>query len=262
MLSARSSLSLPFNGLSGEIGFDSRGFRRDGVFFGVSAVPDLASPTVTLLQPSTWILEDTISIMETIEGQFLIQDYEVATSSVLHGEELRSLAKQSKTVVEGCGEHVMNLITHDPFNQMPYNYYFKEANLPESMLIPNQHGFGITFLCFHVSHSKRNGSDPNSSKVNEPMTTTLQIACTPGSKFHEPIKCFRSHVRIRQKRSPGDVPQTQYQYGIGGINDDMWNHLPQNSKWSSPKDDDSSSNYYYYKGPSTPGPYFYKLVSI
>lgn len=237
-------------GLSGEIGFDPNGFRRDGVFFGVSAVPDLSSASVTLLQPSTWILEDTISIMETLEGQFLIREYEVATSSILTGEELRALANHTKNDA-GCIEHLMSIVTHDPYNQMPYNYFFKEANLPESLLIPNQHGFGIDVLCIHdgdygnnsVNSGFPQGNQKSEKFENETLTTTLQVACTPGIKISDPIKCYRSHMKQRQRRSPADgpLPETQYQYSFGGS--DLWNQ-PQNTKWSNPKDDAANSYYY------------------
>jgi hypothetical protein len=255
VLAVRHSISLPWRGLSGEIRFDGVGYRSEGVFFGVSAVPDLSSPSVTLLQPSTWILEDTTTLTETLEGQVLIRDYEVATSSLLTAEELRGLANGTKVKEEQCADHVLNIITHDPFNQMPYNYFFKETNLPLSLLIPNQHGFGLSFLCIHqiVEEEEGNQTETTTSTTDSMnngtlLTTTMQIACTPANKMSEPIKCFRSEVKRRQRRSPDEGQRVpEYQYGFEGVSSTRPWYGPQNSKWSSPKEDYSNS--YYYQGP-------------
>ncbi|CAG7832091.1 unnamed protein product [Allacma fusca] len=188
-------LALPMQGMSGEVSFDSDGYRQEGLYFGVSAVPELVSPLVTLLQPSKWILEDVINIVETIEGQYLITEYNVATSSMLTKEELTRFASGTSNSSD-CQEHFMEIMTHDPFSQIATTYLFKKENLPYHLLIPNQHGYGITFMCRHADESR----------------TTMKIACTPGGRFSDPVKCFRSHFASREKRQAQNRYRAYYGY--------------------------------------------------
>ena len=122
--------------------------------------------------------------METIEGQYLITEYNVATSSMLTKDELLRFSK-IKGNSSYCHSHSMEVLTHDPFNQMKEVYMFTNENLPQHLLIPNQHGYGITFSCVEKNNKSR---------------VTLKIACTAGIRFSDPVKCFRSHLPIRQKR--------------------------------------------------------------
>jgi len=221
-------------------------------------VPDLSSQNVTLLQPSTWILEDTIAVTETLEKQFYIREEVVSTATILHADDLRHIADKSKKDV-GCVEHIMNVITHDPYNQMAYNYYFKESSLPQSMLLPHQHGFGFSFFCIHPNDNDETTSTTSPPPTNDTerenhddddvlTTSNMQIACTPDTKPSHPLKCFRTNVARRQRRSAAELPTSQY--GIEN-NRQSWyqyNNNNNNNRWAQPKE--NSQNDYYYQFPN------------
>jgi len=238
----KNELKLPMTGLSGEINFDQNGYREGGSYFGISSVPPTSPSHVTLLQPSTWILEDIISVMEAKPGTIVVTDYDIATSSILTKSELISIANQTKAA--GCHDHLMNILTHDPFTQKAFNYYFKENNLPNAILVPNQNGFGVTFLCVHDQEEQ---TKAEVKREAEPFTSSLRIACTPGGKYSAPIKCFRSHFNLRQKRSTFD-PYA----GYDNVNSGWDSHNVQLAR------DDSVGNMYYQQPPPT---YYYPSSS-
>lgn len=222
-------MHLPKSGLSGIIEFDRHGFRKNGTYLGTSSVPKSTSAQATLLQPSTWILEDITSIDDTGKGQSpQISDYDVATSSILTKYELLNLANNTKNE-SGCNEQLMNVMTYDPFNQMPYYYFFNKANLPDTIVVPNHQGYGITFMCTHDIPQNYPGHTDTTKGQGDSVVSSLQLVCAPGDRMRHPVSCFRSHVNRRQKRStpsgrtdqPHPVPNVQYQYSLSGK--DPWN---------------------------------------
>ncbi|CAL8082297.1 unnamed protein product [Orchesella dallaii] len=240
----RNELRLPMSGLSGMIDFNKQGFRTSGTYFGISSVPPTESTIVTLLQPSAWILDDIITVKDNQIRSPQISDYDVATSSILTKEELAEVANITRDEV-GCENHLMNVVTYDPFNQMPYHYFFDEKTLPGTIVVPNHQGYGITFICTHLNDGVTAAPENKPESVEERPVSTLQLACTPGQRMSHPINCFRSHVNQRQKRAARSqnnvVPNVQYQYSFSG--NDAW--PTQNSKTASSKVD--SMNQYYYQ---------------
>lgn len=107
-------------GLSGDIHFNSKGLRSEGVFFGLTALPKSQNLSATFLQPSDWILEDLLHLQMGLNGiEVTIGEYQIATSSVLSKEELI----QAGNKVGGrkqCSKMEMEVLARDPFNQMEY----------------------------------------------------------------------------------------------------------------------------------------------
>lgn len=222
MADIANTLKLPFTGLSGLIEFSKNGFRKTGSYLGISLVPKNVIANATLLQPSIWILEDIISLRGKNNHTPQISDYDVAMSSILSKDELLQIAKSTAHQAK-CSEHLMKVIVHDPFTQMPYNYFFTPENLPEMMVVPNHQGFGITFTCTHFPVWNLTKYDNSKQLEKNQHLSTLSLACTPGVRMSHPVNCFRSHVATRQKRDaveqPSPVPSVQYQYSFSN---DPW----------------------------------------
>jgi len=108
-------------GLSGDLGFNRHGTRTHGVYFGIMTFSKANGSFGSILQPSDWILEDFLELGENNEGVVGIREYHVTTSSVFNRKELLHLAKTGKGLHK-CSRVEMEVLTHDPFNQMEYRY--------------------------------------------------------------------------------------------------------------------------------------------
>jgi len=112
--------SPPFSatGLSGDIRLNSRGTRTHGVYFGILTFSKTKTAFASVLQPSDWILEDLLEVGEDNMGVGF-GEYRLATSSIFSRKELLHLAKRGKGLRKCVGGD-MEILTHDPFNQMEY----------------------------------------------------------------------------------------------------------------------------------------------
>ncbi|OXA53920.1 hypothetical protein Fcan01_10889 [Folsomia candida] len=172
------------HGLSGLIEFDERTGSRvgEGIFFGVTALDRNKSieKIVTLLQPSNWVLENIISISKSSESVIS----QPGTSTTFTRAELVNLANRSRHEM-GCDKHILHVTTYDPFSQAAYEHSFLEDDLPEYIVLLNQHGFGIKVTC----------------RLSEKLhrITSVKIACTPKNGD---VQCFQSAIKSnRSKRS-------------------------------------------------------------